>query len=78
METLMILVSQVSLTACPVNPDLQDSDWSFIVYEFTMNYSIDSLRQAYREYLKKENEKVNNEMLRKLGYSEESISKRKN
>jgi len=41
-----------------------------------MNYSVESLRKGYQDNLKKEAEKVDDDVLRKLGYSETSIRNR--
>ena len=61
---------------CPVKPELQDSDWIYIIYEFNMNYSVESLRHGYAEMKKKAENYVESDMLRAAGYSEEDIANR--
>lgn len=63
------------LKACPIEPDLMDNDWCYLVFEFSMNYTLDGLRYAYHKEKKKEKEKVTADLLRKLGYTEEQIQK---
>ena len=70
------LVSQDFLKVCPVKPELQDDDWSFIVSEFALNYSLDSIRFAYQKNKEDEKKKVDADKLRELGFSEEMINKR--
>lgn len=62
---------------CPVNPDLMDDDYNYIIFEFQMNYTIDSVRHGYIENQKKQKERVQDDLLRKLGYSDSDILKRK-
>ena len=45
------------------------------VYEFCMNYSIEGFRKSYANYMKKQESKVSDDLLRALGYSEEDIAK---
>jgi hypothetical protein len=52
-----------------------DDDWCYLVFEFSMNYTLDGLRYAYHKEKKKEKEKVTADLLRKLGYTEEQIQK---
>lgn len=73
----MYLTVQDYLKECPVKPDYQDDDWYFIMFEFAMNYSLDSIRIAYAKQHEEEKKKVNAEKLRALGYSEEQIRKAK-
>lgn len=61
--------------ACPVSADYQDDLWSYIVYEFCMNYSIEGFRKSYENYLKQKESAVSDDLLRSLGYSEEDILK---
>ena len=56
---------------------MQDTDWAYIIYEFAMNYSIESLRSGYQAQKEKEKQSVDNDLLRQLGYSEDSISQRR-
>lgn len=74
---MMMLISQDYLKVCPVASDLQDDDWTFIVCEFALNYSIDSIRYSYNKHKEDEKNKVNADKLRELGYSEEMIAKSK-
>lgn len=74
---MMLLVAQDYLKVCQVKSDLQDSDWTFIVCEFALNYSLDSIRFAYQKHKEEENKKVDADKLRELGYTEEMIAKRK-
>lgn len=71
----MILTSQHLLKGCQVQNDLCDGDWAFIVYEFFMNFSVDSLRHSYFENQKKKETEVSDDLLRELGYSEDAILK---
>lgn len=62
---------------CPVNPDLMDDDYNYIIFEFQMNYTIESIRHGYIENRKKQNDRVKDELLKKLGYSDSDILNRK-
>jgi hypothetical protein len=65
----------VSLTACPVKGDYQDDDWADIVYDFSMNFSIDSARAGYQKIQEKEKSRVSRNELRAAGYTEEDIAR---
>lgn len=71
MRTFLILFSQVCLTG--LKPDIDDENYDFLVYDFAMNYSMDSLRQGYFKWKEKEDSKVDDDLLRELGYSEDDI-----
>lgn len=60
-----------------VEPSLMDSDYDYIMFEFNMNYSVDSVRSAYHEAKQKEAERASDDLLRKLGYSDSDILNRK-
>lgn len=72
---MILLLSQQLLKVCPVSADYQDELWSFVVYEFNMNYTIENFRKSYANYIKKQETKVSDDLLRTLGYSEEDILK---
>ena len=72
---MILLLSQQLLMVCPVSADYQDGLWSYIVYEFCMNYSVEGFRNAYANYRKKKESEVSDDLLRRLGYSEEYILK---
>lgn len=74
---MMFLISQDYLKVCPVKSDLQDDDWNFIVCEFALNYSIDSIRWSYNKYKEESKKKVDADKLRELGYSEDVIARSK-
>lgn len=61
---------------CPVSPDLMDYDYQYILYTFNMNYTAESMRNAYLKAQKKQEETVSNDMLRELGYNESDILNR--
>ena len=63
------------MKVCPVNIEYQDLDWNYIIYEFNMNYSLDSIRLAYQK-TKKESEKPTNDLLRELGYTDDDLLKK--
>ena len=69
-------MNQDFLKTCPVRSELQDDDWQYIVFEFSMNYELDKFRQFYQDEKRKSKNKVDADKLRKLGYSEEQIQKR--
>lgn len=77
METVKFLIVQDFLKGYQVESDLVDGDFCFILFEFIMNYTTESLRAAYHNQKKLNDNKVNSETLRKLGYSEEDIQKAK-
>ena len=52
-----------------------DEDLEFLLYDFAMNYSIDSLRKGYFDWKKKNESEVDDDLLRELGYSEDDILK---
>lgn len=74
---MMTLICQDYLKVCPVASDLQDDDWSFIVCEFALNYSMDSIRWSYNNHKESEKKKVDADKLRELGYSEDVIARSK-
>ena len=53
----------------------RDDEWLAINYEFAMNYSIESLRKGYAEFMEERKKKTSNELLRELGYTEDDIAK---
>lgn len=69
-------MTQAYSRTCPVPPDKQDSDWEFIVFEFAMNFTIEDMRAAYQKQKEHDANIVDDETLRKLGYSEEDIMNR--
>lgn len=69
------LISQAYLTACPIPMDKMDEDWAYIVSEFALNYSVDSMRYAYLKAKEENKTKVDADKLRELGYTEEQIAK---
>lgn len=73
----MMLISQDYLKVCPVASDLQDDDWTYIICEFALNYSLDAIRYSYNKNKEESKKKVNADILRELGYSEEDIAKSK-
>lgn len=66
-------MNQVYLKVCPVKPEYQDEDWNYIVFEFSMNFTVDSVRSAYWKSKEEQNKFVDKEMLRELGYNDEDI-----
>lgn len=74
---MMLLISQDYLKTCPVESDLQDDDWCYIICEFALNYSMESIRYSYNKSKETNKNKVNADVLRELGYSEEDIAKSK-
>lgn len=71
----MALIAQDFFRESPVASEKRDEDWEFIVFEYAMNFSIESLREAYRKQKEDEKNAVDAETLRMLGYSEEAIAK---
>lgn len=53
-----------------------DCDYNHIVFEYMMNYSVDSLRMSYHEAKKKEKERISDDLLLELGYSFEDVLRR--
>lgn len=53
-----------------------DYDYNHLVFEFIMNYSVDSLRHAYHEGKKKDRERVSDDLLLELGYSVDDVMRR--
>ncbi len=72
----MLLVNRGCSMASVVNRDLMDRDYNYIMYEFNMNYSLESLRRGYLKSQKEEKERVSDDVLRSLGYSDSDILKR--
>lgn len=60
-----------------LNCNNEDEHLDFLLYDFAMNYSIDSLRIGYMKWKEKENSEVDDDLLRELGYSEEDILRNK-
>lgn len=65
------------LKVCPISPDLMDDDWDYIVNEFNMNYTTEFIRQGYLEQKEKETSVPDDDLLKKLGYSDNDLLKRK-
>ena len=61
------------MTASVQNKELQDDLYYCVWFEFLMNYDKYGVRKGYQEYKEKEKNKVDDETLRELGYSEEDI-----
>ena len=59
-----------------VRSELMDDDYIYILSEYNLNFSTEALRASYWKEKEKERNKVDNETLRMLGYSEESIKNR--
>ena len=59
------------------SPDYRDDYWADILFEFSMAYSYSSFKTAYNKHKENEKNKVDADLLRKLGYSEEHINRRK-
>ena len=76
MSTLKIVIAQTCSMVCPVKPEFQDDDWTFLIYEINMNFTVDSVRAGYEKQKKKEKEYVESDMLRMAGYTEEDILNR--
>jgi hypothetical protein len=54
-----------------------DDDWDYIVNEFNMNYTTEFIRQGYLEQKEKETSVPDDDLLKKLGYSDNDLLKRK-
>lgn len=68
----MELINLVSFREFPVkNKDYIDDDFNYIVFEFCMNFSLESVRSAYFE--NKKNKPVSENILRELGYDDDDI-----
>ena len=55
-----------------------DDDYNYIMFEFNMNYTIESVRNGYQEIKKKESENLSDELLAELGYSDADILNKHN
>lgn len=55
------------------NSDNLDQLFFHIWYEYFMNIDKDTVKQAYHKTKEKENSKVDADVLRELGYTEEDI-----
>ena len=73
MKTFLILFRKVCLTESTLLNNTDDENYNFLLYDFAMNYSLDSLRTGYQEWKKKEQAQIDDDLLRELGYSEEDI-----
>lgn len=65
------------MTVCQVNQTNIDDDYIYITSELCMYYDMTELRNGYRKALVEEEQKVTNEQLRMLGYSEEDIANKR-
>lgn len=52
-----------------------DENYNFMLYDFVMTHDIDSLRRGYQKSMEEQSKRIDNELLRELGYSEEDIAK---
>lgn len=75
MKHLQMLLNQVYLKVCQVPTDLQDDDWNYIVFEFSMNFTLDSIRTAYFKEKEEKEKMLDNDTLRALGYTDEDLLK---
>lgn len=71
LQTLIILEHSRGL-----KDNCDDCDFNYIVFEYLMNYSVDSLRMSYHQAKKKEKERASDDLLLELGYSVEDIARR--
>ena len=67
---LLRTLTQGFLRGCQVD---NDDEYDWFVFEFLMNYSIEGLRNGYIKAKEEKEKEVSNEMLRKLGYTEDDI-----
>lgn len=58
---------------CPIQPELMDDDYNYIMFEFQMNYTVDSIRNGYIKVQKEKENKASDDLLHKLGYSDKDI-----
>ena len=72
---MMSLAVQEFLRESPVRNEYRDDDWTYIMFQYAMNYSLKTLKDGYREYKQKQAQAVSAEDLRMLGYSEEDIQR---
>lgn len=72
----MSLAVQEFFRESPASKENRDADWEFIVFEYTMNFSVEQLKEAYKKQKEEEKNAVDADTLRKLGYSEEAILNR--
>ena len=63
------------MTASSQNKELQDEIYYLIWFEFLMNYDKLGIRDAYQREKQKQKNRVDEDTLRELGYSEEDIHK---
>lgn len=61
------------MKVCPVTSDFMDDTWNYIVFQFIMNYTEESIRHGYLEAKKKNADNADDELLAELGYSDEDI-----
>lgn len=69
---VMELINLVSFQEFPVkNKDYIDDDLNYILFEFIMNFTTESVRSVYWE--NKNNKPVSDDILRELGYDDDDI-----
>lgn len=61
------------MKTCPVKSDFMDDDWNYIVFQFIMNYTEESIRHGYLDAKNKRSQNASDELLAKLGYSDADI-----
>lgn len=67
----MELINRVCFQTFPVKDnEYIDDDLNYILFEFNMNYTVDSVRSVYHE---NRNNTVSDDILRELGYDDEDI-----
>lgn len=76
-QVALLILNLAYLTVLKTDSELMDDDWNFIIYEFQMNYTADSIRHGYYEQKKQKEQKASDDLLRKLGYSDTDILKNK-
>lgn len=60
-----------------VPPELMDNDYNYIMFEFNMNYSIESVRNGYIKGKKAKSERVSDDILLRLGYTDKDLLNRR-
>lgn len=68
-----MLVNKVYLQAYQTNSENIDDNYNHIIFEFGMNYTVDSIRECYIKRKKEMENKADAELLRSLGYSDKDI-----
>lgn len=77
MKVVVEITNLDYLKGFQIDEELIDDDYNYILWEYHMNFSLESLRNGYQELKEKKNSQVTDDILLELGYGDSDILNRK-